>query len=463
MLTEKQINGDNCLIYAISETEAIQTFHLGMLTTNRQLPAVPLSCQYVDGRESLIMPLHQLIPVKSLLENLKGPRLEQLLQMLGSSIQTLMAYQLKPENIILDERYIYMDSYYSMLYLVYVPLKESCNEPKTALSNLLLNWMDSYMNGQGALAHPLFIQLLLKLRQESCSFRTLIDLLVKNDWQQVEPVAIETPNSIDSSYHQPQPQMVSPFTQNNKVVAPEKAPPKEKTKPKLNLELKGLPPWYWAPVFVGVILSAGVGILAPMSPSSKLGVCMVVMAISVYIVQKLKEKFGGSIVVEKESKKQHRPVKSKAARKNDVSEALRQSAESAADEETFREPMPKPTSMPFSAPAWETGSEETVLLNEQVAKAVLMVRMDEGPRYYSIQKDVVTIGRNPSVCDLVMDETGIGRMHAEVHHNQGLYYIKDNQSLNGTYVNGKRITSNQYFQLKSGDLIKIAHREVVFS
>lgn len=461
MLTEKQINGDNCLVYAISETETIQTFHLGMLTTNRQLPAVPLNCQYVDGRESLIMPLHQLIPVKSLLENLKGPKLEQVLQMLGNSIQTLMAYQLKPENIVFDERYIYTDSNYATVYLVYVPLKENYNEPKTALSNLLLNWMDLYMNGQGALAHPLFIQLLLKLRQESCSFRTLVDLLVKNDWQQVEPTIVERPNTNMPSYQPPQ--TVSPFAEKMKAPAAEKevkVVKAAKHKTQFNLKLKGVPMWLWAPIGAGLLLSAAVGIIAPISPSSKLGACMVIMAVSAYIAQKLKEKFGHSLAVEKGTKKPQKASKNDETPKTEVSEALR---ETAIKEAYYRESMPKVESVPFKAPAWETGSEETVLLSEQAAKAVLMVRMDEGPCYYSIQKDVVTIGRNPSVCDLVMDETGIGRMHAEVHHNQGIYYIKDNQSLNGTYVNGKRITSNQYFQLKSGDLIKIAHREVVFS
>ena len=186
MLIERQINGDTCLCYVIGETESLQSFHLGMLTTNPQLPALPIHCQYVDGVEALILPLHEMVPVKALIESQRGPGLAQLLMMLGKSIQSLMAFQLNPENIVFDERYIYIDASYKTIYLPYMPLKAEFNEPKVALSELMLKWMDAGMNTQSAFTHPLFMQLLLKLRQESCSFRTLVEVMTNAEVQPSE-------------------------------------------------------------------------------------------------------------------------------------------------------------------------------------------------------------------------------------------------------------------------------------
>lgn len=431
MLKERQVNGDACLCYIIGESEALQSFHLGMLTTNPQLPALPIHCQYVDGVETLILPLHEMTPAKALIETQRGPDLAQLLMMLGKSIQKLMAYQLSPENMVFDERYVYLSTDNQTVYLPYLPLKSSYNEPKTALSELLLKWMDTGMNHQRAFTHPLFIQLLLKLRQENSSFRALVDVLTTAETQstgQNYTTLNEPSGSLDA--HRPAPV----FKDGAKKADKASLKPQLLMKPQWTLNAKKL--ISYSPIILALIISAAAAVFAPMSPSSKLGIAMVFVASGVYATQKL------TIHMKKEalSPKQQNVIQAPPI-----------------------EPLIKEPVLPTSFNAVPAVSEETILLNASLAKAVLMVREANGPRYFKMQKDVVTIGRNPSVCDLVLDETGIGRMHAEIHHNQGQYYIKDNQSLNGTFVNGKRITSNQYFQLSTGDLIQVAHKEVVFS
>lgn len=447
MLTERQINGGNCLTYVIGETEALQSFHLGMLTTNRQLPALPVQCQYVDGVETLIMPLHDMIPVKGIIESQRGPDLAHLLMLLGKSIESLMAYQLKPENIYLDERCIYMDPSFKTIYLPYIPLKRDVNEPKTALSDLLLKWMDAGMNTQGAFTHPLFIQLLLKLRQEHCSFRMLVDVLTKSEDQ---PYAIYSKqNPACSEAHEP----VKPAMSLKDMKKLDKTKPSAR-KSHLNMQLiiQNKKLLGYSPIGLAIAASGIMTLIAPMSPSSKLGVAMILVASSVYISQKLMLYLSKNALAPKKA--------------SEVEKARIEPTTLVGNEKGIPSPFSlynQPSTMDIKVNPHLSASEETVLLSASQAKAVLMVRDSEGPRYFKMQKDQVTIGRNPSVCDLVLDETGIGRMHAEIHHNQGQYYIKDNQSLNGTFVNGKRITSNQYFQLNTGDLIQIAHKEVVFS
>ena len=183
---------------------------------------------------------------------------------------------------------------------------------------------------------------------------------------------------------------------------------------------------------------------------------MVLMASAVYLSQRLTAYLKQNVLAPT------KPIKTKTKDIN-LSHPKKMAPEMFANQTPLQTPIHTASTAPANINHCQSASEETVLLSTSQAKAVLMVRDSDGPRYFKMQKEVVTIGRNPSICDLILDETGIGRMHAEIHHNQGQYYIKDNQSLNGTYVNGKRITSNQYFQLNTGDLIKIAHKEVVFS
>lgn len=74
-------------------------------------------------------------------------------------------------------------------------------------------------------------------------------------------------------------------------------------------------------------------------------------------------------------------------------------------------------------------------------------------------KKVLTIGRDYS-CDIhVNDSTDVvSRNHAMIEVGfGGKYYLVD-QSRNGTYVNGVRITPGQKVQVSRGDEVSFAHR-----
>jgi len=68
------------------------------------------------------------------------------------------------------------------------------------------------------------------------------------------------------------------------------------------------------------------------------------------------------------------------------------------------------------------------------------------------------IGR-ASECDLVIDNLGISRQHAEIVLEAGVPVLKDMKSNNGTYVNGKRITR---YNLNDGDEISIGKFSITF-
>lgn len=60
---------------------------------------------------------------------------------------------------------------------------------------------------------------------------------------------------------------------------------------------------------------------------------------------------------------------------------------------------------------------------------------------YEMDRDVVLIGRATD-CDIIVDNLNVSRHHAKLEKRDGLYYIEDLKSNNGTYLNGNRVTSD---------------------
>ena len=62
-------------------------------------------------------------------------------------------------------------------------------------------------------------------------------------------------------------------------------------------------------------------------------------------------------------------------------------------------------------------------------------------------------GRNMD-CDIVLPDRQVSRQHAEIYFDQGLYYLRDLGSKNGTYLNEQPITAA--VRLQDGDSVQIA-------
>lgn len=69
--------------------------------------------------------------------------------------------------------------------------------------------------------------------------------------------------------------------------------------------------------------------------------------------------------------------------------------------------------------------------------------------------DYISIGRSED-CGLVFPYSQISRCHARVYIENGKFYIEDNSSSNGTYVNGGKIPANVKIMCDNNDLITFA-------
>jgi len=61
------------------------------------------------------------------------------------------------------------------------------------------------------------------------------------------------------------------------------------------------------------------------------------------------------------------------------------------------------------------------------------------------------------------DNTAISRSHANIHTDNGEYFVEDTNSTNHTYLNGKLINSNEKVKLTNGDKVRLANEDFTFS
>jgi uncharacterized RDD family membrane protein YckC len=72
---------------------------------------------------------------------------------------------------------------------------------------------------------------------------------------------------------------------------------------------------------------------------------------------------------------------------------------------------------------------------------------------------VISIGRDPSN-DLVLSDSMVSRRHAILEHRDNQYILRDNNSSNGTMVNGDRVDMEK--PLRDGDLVAIGSSRLLF-
>ena len=73
----------------------------------------------------------------------------------------------------------------------------------------------------------------------------------------------------------------------------------------------------------------------------------------------------------------------------------------------------------------------------------------------------VSLGRMRGQVDFCINNRSVGRFHAYIRNQNGNYYIYDNSSVNGTFINGTPVKESG-FALMDGDVIILAEEEIIF-
>ena len=79
-------------------------------------------------------------------------------------------------------------------------------------------------------------------------------------------------------------------------------------------------------------------------------------------------------------------------------------------------------------------------------------------------KPSFVLGKNPEKSDYaVAANTNISRVHAVITMRNGRYYVMDQNSTNGTFINGRIIKAGQETEILPGDCLMLANEEFIFN
>ena len=133
-----------------------------------------------------------------------------------------------------------------------------------------------------------------------------------------------------------------------------------------------------------------------------------------------------------------------------------------------RAASPPPSAQPGAAHPHASAADEDVTALDGVVpavdgvfqpKAALIVQ--NGPwrnRQLLVEGDDVLLGRG-SQCQICFPDKFVSRRHARLRYAQGQWFIQDQNSSGGTFVNGERVNA---IRLNDGDVIRIGKTELRF-
>ncbi|MEM7127351.1 MAG: FHA domain-containing protein [Chloroflexota bacterium] len=110
--------------------------------------------------------------------------------------------------------------------------------------------------------------------------------------------------------------------------------------------------------------------------------------------------------------------------------------------------------MPVQLPSFYTNAD---------AYLVYVSGGDHLPKKVPIEaNEPVRIGRKKSFCDQILDDQRVSRLHAVITCEAGSFYIKDEGSSGGTFVNRRKLTATDKQLLKHSDIVNFNEVEYRF-
>ena len=91
------------------------------------------------------------------------------------------------------------------------------------------------------------------------------------------------------------------------------------------------------------------------------------------------------------------------------------------------------------------------ILSKQTENPVLEIKLEQDVTNHRLKKRTTTIGRDKS-CDIVIKDMTVSAHHATISNEGGEFFIKDNDSTNGIFVNDIKVSKKS---IKPGDVIRL--------
>lgn len=421
----------------------ILDYQLEMIANNPNHSIMPVSLRRKDNQIKLYYNITSKQSLSQLLHRRSLGRGEiiKLIKNISRILLTSRNFFLTGNNFLLKEEFIYVNPSSINLSLVYIPAEtglDCVNNFKELVRNLLSNMEDSDDSG-------IFREIISFIETDDFSISGLDKLLAGQS-----SISYKTSNEAEGFCEE----KVIDITQNSKISIPP-----AKAGVEMKREMSGEKPleepselrYKTNSILIGVlsqilILIALILIyrvvLLPSGAdvSSVLGLVLTSGAADFLLLKKLFNKENMEIVTPGTGKQEKRRIEEKT---------------SFFDESTSVSP---PTEI-----IDDPGTQETIILRSGEEVQPYLVSCQEDIRdKIIINKPHFIIGRLKGHADYILKNNAVGKIHAELTVSNGTFIVKDLNSRNGTYVNGKKIVSNVEHEIRNRDRVAFANSEYTF-
>ena len=81
---------------------------------------------------------------------------------------------------------------------------------------------------------------------------------------------------------------------------------------------------------------------------------------------------------------------------------------------------------------------------------------------FELVSEETVFGRNSEKADYVIGNNAMSSVHATLKNENGKYFLFDNGSSNGTWLNGERIAPRKIYSVSANDTICFANEKMIF-
>lgn len=105
---------------------------------------------------------------------------------------------------------------------------------------------------------------------------------------------------------------------------------------------------------------------------------------------------------------------------------------------------------------------KTIFVEEATVTKVVALYKPDGEKVAALEKFPFVIGKKRENVDLVINDYSASRVHARITCEEGVYFIEDLNSTNGTFKNGLRLKPYEKRKLENGDELRFGKTEYVY-
>ncbi|HOJ80335.1 MAG TPA: DUF6382 domain-containing protein [Clostridiales bacterium] len=466
-------------------------YQAGMFENNDIEYVIPMEIVKKEDANYFYYNITSRIPLSIYLKRNKLSReaFLRLILNITACISNSAGYLLYPSNFLMKPEFIYIDPGTLDVMTVYIPA-EFRHDDAGSLQTLVSELLMQHINEEGFSSGNLVQRILSEVKSETFSIRGLITLVNE---------LLYSPDIREKQKPPYEPEICIKMAEENR----EKYKKEEKKEAMENIRKKKPSP----AVVIAVLLQLAMGIAIYMcrgiiagtgndATVNYIAVALIILAIEVLIFRKLQamklfsirdivstrpDKDGEPDAIPGEAMAQNafiqttghmrkspadcetdsrkNAIAEKAAARNDISIPQGESAE-----EIRTDLKAKDAALPP-----ESGvtcfSQKTESLEMQNESEFVLINMNgqPGEKNIVIDRDEFIVGRLAGHVDHILYSNAVGKLHAVLIRRNGCCYVKDLNSMNGTYINGKRIECNKEMLLKNNDILRLANCEFIFS